>query len=205
MLYWAAVCPLHGLLSKAEVKYKVVASHPCCLYVKQGSAVGCIADQTLPAHMCLQYMYCSRMLSTSHWNSTSPVVGEVLLYALQVIKLQVCHYACQVSALQRDCIDSYAAAVLHTCMVADCATAVTGALAAWHLQKPQQHHSPCRVEVSHAALPAQLPCPTQMVACLQVTARDAAVIATAQPITKDIADSLAHTAAIHSKSVARRR
>lgn len=39
----------------------------------------------------------------------------------------------------------------------------------------------------------------------QVTANDAAVVATAQPITKDLADSVAHTAAIHSKNFARRR
>lgn len=42
-------------------------------------------------------------------------------------------------------------------------------------------------------------------ACLQVTARDAVLVATAQPITKDLADSVAHTAAIHSKSFAKRR
>lgn len=39
----------------------------------------------------------------------------------------------------------------------------------------------------------------------QVTARDAVLVATAQPITKDLADSVAHTAAIHSKSFAKRR
>lgn len=39
----------------------------------------------------------------------------------------------------------------------------------------------------------------------QVTANDAAVVATAQPITKDLADSVAHTAAIHSRNFARRR
>ena len=42
-------------------------------------------------------------------------------------------------------------------------------------------------------------------ACFQVTARDAVLVATAQPITKDVADSLAHTALIHSKSFAKRR
>ena len=41
--------------------------------------------------------------------------------------------------------------------------------------------------------------------CVQVTARDATLVATAQPITKDIPDSVAHTAAIHSKSFAKRR
>ena len=41
--------------------------------------------------------------------------------------------------------------------------------------------------------------------CFQVTARDAVLVATAQPITKDVADSLAHTALIHSKSFAKRR
>lgn len=41
--------------------------------------------------------------------------------------------------------------------------------------------------------------------CVQVTAREAVLVATAQPITKDVADSLAHTAAIHSKSFAKRR
>ena len=40
---------------------------------------------------------------------------------------------------------------------------------------------------------------------MQVTAREAVLVATAQPITKDLADSLAHTAAIHSKSFAKRR
>ncbi|DBA83939.1 TPA: hypothetical protein ACH3X1_006435 [Trebouxia sp. C0004] len=39
----------------------------------------------------------------------------------------------------------------------------------------------------------------------KVTAREAVLVATAQPITKDLADSLAHTAAIHSKSFAKRR
>lgn len=39
----------------------------------------------------------------------------------------------------------------------------------------------------------------------KVTARDATLVATAQPITKDIPDSVAHTAAIHSKSFAKRR
>ena len=41
--------------------------------------------------------------------------------------------------------------------------------------------------------------------CGQVTAREAVLVATAQPITKDVADSLAHTVAIHSKSFAKRR
>lgn len=40
---------------------------------------------------------------------------------------------------------------------------------------------------------------------MQVTAREAVLVATAQPITKDLADSIAHTAAIHSKSFAKRR
>lgn len=39
----------------------------------------------------------------------------------------------------------------------------------------------------------------------QVTARDAVLVATAQPITKDLADSVAHTAAIHSKTFPKRR
>lgn len=44
-----------------------------------------------------------------------------------------------------------------------------------------------------------------VVVYFQVTARDAVLVATAQPITKDLADSVAHTAAIHSKSFAKRR
>jgi len=40
---------------------------------------------------------------------------------------------------------------------------------------------------------------------VQVAAREAVLVATAQPITKDLADLLAHTAAIHSKSFAKRR
>ena len=40
---------------------------------------------------------------------------------------------------------------------------------------------------------------------MQVTARDAVLVATAQPITKDLADSVAHTVAIHSKTFPKRR
>ncbi|KAL3131019.1 hypothetical protein ABBQ38_000341 [Trebouxia sp. C0009 RCD-2024] len=39
----------------------------------------------------------------------------------------------------------------------------------------------------------------------KVTARDAVLVATAQPITKDLADSVAHTVAIHSKTFPKRR